>query len=187
MTVANPSTSLSLIKVTTSTALSSGTDPTTAASYTKTAVASRSIPANTLIATNPSTTLADTKAYSSVQISATQHIELNSDLLYCNHSCDPNVIFNVDKLSVEVVGEKERLTGGLEIWSLREIREGEELRFFYPSTEWDMAQGFECSCGATQCLGLIAGARSLSDEVLSRYWLSQHIKELLKKRESVQV
>lgn len=32
--------------------------------------------------------------------------------------------------------------------ALRDIKEGDVLEFFYPSTEWDMAQPFECSCGA---------------------------------------
>lgn len=28
------------------------------------------------------------------------------------------------------------------------LKKGQDITFFYPSTEWDMAQGFECSCGA---------------------------------------
>lgn len=28
------------------------------------------------------------------------------------------------------------------------IKKGGDITFFYPSTEWDMAQGFDCSCGA---------------------------------------
>jgi hypothetical protein len=36
------------------------------------------------------------KQYSTVQVSPAEHIELQSDLLYCNHSCDPNVAFVVD-------------------------------------------------------------------------------------------
>jgi hypothetical protein len=33
------------------------------------------------------------------------------------------------------------------------IEVGQELTFFYPSTEWDMAQGFECICGTATCRG----------------------------------
>lgn len=33
------------------------------------------------------------------------------------------------------------------------------MTFFYPSTEWDMAQGFDCGCGAEVSL------RELKDEV----------------------
>lgn len=28
------------------------------------------------------------------------------------------------------------------------IKKGEAISFFYPSTEWDMAQAFDCNCGA---------------------------------------
>lgn len=54
-------------------------------------------------------TLPGIKAYSSVQVlpdppiasapnspDERRHIELNSDLLYVNHSCDPNVVFDVN-------------------------------------------------------------------------------------------
>lgn len=41
----------------------------------------------------PHADFASTKSYSTVQTGPNTHIELNSDLLYCNHSCDPNVAF----------------------------------------------------------------------------------------------
>lgn len=28
------------------------------------------------------------------------------------------------------------------------LTKGQDITFFYPSTEWDMAQGFDCTCGA---------------------------------------
>ncbi|KAF1992023.1 hypothetical protein K402DRAFT_300554, partial [Aulographum hederae CBS 113979] len=110
-----------------------------------------------------------TKAYTSVQISPNQHIELNSALVYCNHSCDPSVVFDMDKMEVRV-GEG------------RELKEGDALTFFYPSTEWDMAQPFECNCGAEKCLGTIAGAKDIDEEALQRYWLNKHIVEMLEER-----
>ena len=30
--------------------------------------------------------------YATVQLSATQHYHLNSDLVYINHGCDPNLV-----------------------------------------------------------------------------------------------
>jgi hypothetical protein len=42
--------------------------------------------------------------------------------------------------------------GAPERWEVlagpRGLAEGQDITFFYPSTEWDMAQGFDCSCGA---------------------------------------
>lgn len=49
-------------------------------------------------------------SYSTVQVGEQKHIELNSDLLYCNHSCDPNVRFDVsstDKSGWAAVAEKD--------------------------------------------------------------------------------
>lgn len=65
------------------------------------------------------------KRYSSVQISATEHVELNSDLLYLNHSCDPSTYLDITKRAIV---------------ALKDIKQGEELTFFYPSTEWDMGK-----------------------------------------------
>lgn len=62
------------------------------------------------------------------------------------------------------------------------LRAGEELTFFYPSTEWHMAQPFECRCGKSVCMGKITGARDMSEENLSNYWLNVHIEELLEER-----
>ena len=35
------------------------------------------------------------KAYSTVQVSRTQHVDLNCDFLFANHSCDPSLEFHV--------------------------------------------------------------------------------------------
>ncbi|KAF3130274.1 hypothetical protein TWF703_008262 [Orbilia oligospora] len=66
-------------------------------SFSKYASASNPVPANTVVADFSAATPASEKAYSSVQVSETDHIELNSDLLYANHSCNPNVVFDTDK------------------------------------------------------------------------------------------
>jgi hypothetical protein len=43
----------------------------------------------------------------------------------------------------------------------RGLKVGEELTFFYPSTEWNMDQGFSCFCGTDSCLGYIGGAKNM--------------------------
>eukprot|EP00798_Chlamydomonas_sp_ICE-L_P016717 gene16717-22986_t len=55
--------------------------------------------------------------------------------------------------------------------------EPDELRvtFFYPSTEWDLGRPFTCSCGASNCLGRIEGARSTDRQLLQNYRLNNHI------------
>jgi hypothetical protein len=111
------------------------------------------------------------KAYSSVQVSETSHIELNSDLVYVNHSCKPNLVFDMGKFEVRV-------------HEGREVKRGDGLTFFYPSSEWDMAQPFECGCGEKECLGTIRGAGEIDEEVLSRFWLNPHIEMLMDARKS---
>ncbi|KAL4970634.1 uncharacterized protein BDV14DRAFT_161624 [Aspergillus stella-maris] len=110
------------------------------------------------------------KAYSSVQTGRDTHIELNSDLLYCNHSCEPSLIFDMGKMEVRVVDDKP-------------LKKGDALTFFYPSSEWEMDQKFQCNCGTKRCKGLIGGAGNMSREDLEGYWLNAHIEELLKERD----
>lgn len=113
-----------------------------------------------------------TVAYSSVQASRDLHIELNCDLVYINHSCRPSLVFDMQAWEVRVADD---LEGGL--------KAGDELTFFYPSTEWHMAQPFECLCGTKECKGKITGAKDMQKGVLGEYWLSGHIRELLDEKE----
>jgi hypothetical protein len=106
------------------------------------------------------------KAYSSVQVGENNHIELNSELVFCNHSCDPNAVFDMGKFEVRVHEGKE-------------LKKGDKITFFYPSSEWDMAQPFECGCGSEKCLGTIKGAGEMDDGVLRGFWLNEHIIRML--------
>ena len=117
------------------------------------------------------TLVASERAYTSVQVSEDADIELNSELVYCNHSCDPSVVFDMGKSEVRIV-EK------------RPLRKGDDITFFYPSTEWDMEQPFRCQCGKSSCVGTIKGAKYLSDVTLEMYWLNAHIERLMSSRKS---
>jgi hypothetical protein len=66
----------------------------------------------------------------------------------------------------------------------RPLRVGDALTFFYPSTEWEMDQPFDCCCGAEggRCMGIIKGAKFLQHEELAGYWLNEHIVEMLNRR-----
>lgn len=43
----------------------------------------------------PPCTPADTATYATVQMGADSHLNLNSDLLYINHSCEPTLVSSV--------------------------------------------------------------------------------------------
>jgi hypothetical protein len=107
-------------------------------------------------------TRTETATYTSIQTDLGIHIE-EYYVSYLNHSCDPTVILDTETLVFRAA---------------RDIEAGEELNFFYPSNEWDMAQPFTCQCGATHCLGQIAGAKHVSLNTLSRQYVSRHIVEM---------
>jgi len=60
---------------------------------------------------------------------------------------------------------------------LQDLTKGDELTFFYPSTEWDMAQPFVCNCGNATCLQLINGASHLNNSTLNNYQLTNFIQQ----------
>jgi hypothetical protein len=104
-----------------------------------------------------------TPTYLTVQVDANKHILLDPVFLqYINHSCDPNVFFD---------------TTSMFLIALKEIQPSDELTFFYPSTEWKMAQTFQCNCGSHQCIGEIKGAADLSADIISKYRLTDFIQQ----------
>lgn len=107
----------------------------------------------------------------SIQVNELSHITLDPEYLqYINHSCHPNVFFDIQKMSLVC---------------LRPISLDDELTFFYPSTEWSMFHCFSCNCGASTCLGNIRGASSLSPDILKQYRLSEFIRTHFKKRDRI--
>ena len=109
-----------------------------------------------------------TPNYLTVQIAEDKHIELFPECLECaNHSCNPNCFFD---------------TTSMEFVTLRAIKKGEELNFFYPSAEWDMDQPFPCHCGSPDCIGWVKGAKYLSDDAIKRYRFTDFIRQKLNTR-----
>ena len=105
--------------------------------------------------------------YLTIQIEEKKHIHLSPEFLqYVNHSCSPNVLFNTSTMNFECVSD---------------ILQGDQLTFFYPATEWDMSQPFECNCGSTNCLGLIKGASATPLSGLKKYTLSAFISLMLER------
>jgi hypothetical protein len=102
--------------------------------------------------------------YQTVQIGPRRHTLSLGILQYINHSCEPNVIIDT----------KSRLC-----YAAREIPPREELSYFYPSTEWELARPFLCLCGVAHCIRIVTGARYLSTDTLSRYFINEHIRELI--------
>jgi hypothetical protein len=111
-------------------------------------------------------------SYLTVQISDNEHIELLPAYLECvNHSCDPNSFFDTTKQL---------------FISMKSIQEGEEFTFFYPSSEWDMDQAFQCNCGSAACIGLIKGAQHLPSSLIKNYRFTDFIEQKLRLERGLQ-
>lgn len=102
--------------------------------------------------------------YQTIQIGPREHIEELGVIVYMNHSCDPNTEVNTTTMTIV---------------ARRDIAPGEPLTFFYPSTEWEMDRPFVCACGTDRCVGIVAGARHLPVAVLSRYFVNEHIRQMI--------
>lgn len=98
-----------------------------------------------------------------VQMDRHLHTEVGK-LSALNHSCDPNVILDMEHMVVI---------------ANRDIKAGDELTFFYPSTEWEMDAPFICLCGASNCIHVVAGARFLPLSTLEQHYLNRHIREMM--------
>lgn len=114
------------------------------------------------------------KKWSTVQISENQHIELNSALVYLNHSCVPTMEIDTTKMEVRVARN-------------RDLQVGDELSFFYPSTEWQMAKPFACLCGSgAKCLGTLSGAADIDVLAMDKegMFFNDHILKMKKSQQS---
>ena len=98
-----------------------------------------------------------------VQIGREQHVEVK-ELASMNHSCNPSTFLDTTRMLV---------------FAARDLVPGDELTFFYPSTEWEMSSPFICLCGASNCINVVAGARFLPLSTLEHHYLNHHIRELM--------
>ncbi|KAI0402151.1 hypothetical protein F4802DRAFT_386137 [Xylaria palmicola] len=126
------------------------------------------LPAGALFARISGVTVISPPSWSSVQAGPNLHIELNSNLVFINHSCTPTLEWDMERMEVRVSKSCD-------------LKKGDLLSFFYPSTEWKMAQPFTCWCNAGEgvCFGRIEGAARLDAKRLSGYWINGYIKEML--------
>jgi hypothetical protein len=103
--------------------------------------------------------------YLTIQVGEDQHSMVDPLFLhFTNHSCNPNVVCDIQNL---------------QFIAIKPIAKEEELTWFYPSTEWNMNQPFNCICQSGNCLGYIQGSAHLSTSILTQYQLSDFIKTKL--------
>lgn len=70
-----------------------------------------------------------------------------------NHSCSPNSYICFDDLTYR---------------ALRDVANCEELTFHYCTTEYELANPFDCLCGSPDCLGHVTGFKGLNEEQVEK-------------------
>ena len=111
----------------------------------------------------------------SVQVGTAEHLDLPPGCLpeevldryfwrFMNHSCDPSAAVRDRR-----------------VLSRRPLAAWSEVTFNYNTTEYDMAEPFECRCGSMACQGTVRGFRYLPD-AQRRWlspWLASHLRAVL--------
>lgn len=112
----------------------------------------------------------------SIQVGSDAHLDPISDHASpwgaLNHGCDPNVVIDVSRRVIV---------------ARRAIAAGDQLRFDYNTTEWELAESFVCNCGVPTCVGVAMGFAHLSStrqQILLRD-AAPHIRSLHAARLSV--
>ncbi|KXL47310.1 hypothetical protein M433DRAFT_64291 [Acidomyces richmondensis BFW] len=114
-----------------------------------------------------------------IQTSATTHAEPRCALLYLNHSCQPTLEVHVHPPAADGTYPN-GCAAELRVARDRNLQVGDELTFFYPSTEWEFDREFDCLCDAPKsiCIGRVQGAKNLNAQVMGRWWMNKHILDL---------
>jgi hypothetical protein len=117
-----------------------------------------------------------------------------------NHSCQPSVevhVFSPDengrypsappdggapKSDISKLLTEHGLAGEVKIARDRDIKKGDHLTFFYPSTEWAMDRPFDCLCGAPEgvCLSSVQGSKYIPNDRIDQWFVNDHILSLKK-------
>lgn len=110
----------------------------------------------------PKSAILPKKDFTTVQVQDIGHFQFDNEFEYMNHSCDPSAALLVlpqPDGSVHV-----------NIRAIKAISPGDDITFFYPSTEWDMDEPFACRCkdfsGGDGCISQIGGAKYIDRDLL---------------------
>ena len=88
------------------------------------------------------------RTWRTLQLDDSHHLR-NEFLIFVDHSCSPNGLLDVDNLALVAI---------------RDISVDDPVTFFYPGSEVELSQPFECHCGSSDCLRHINGGFYLNLE-----------------------
>jgi len=104
-------------------------------------VASQQIKVGEVIVQSCKEEIQNHRTWRTLQLDESRHLR-NEFLNFVDHSCSPNSLLDVDNLALVAI---------------RDISVGSPIRFFYPGSEVELSQAFECHCGSKECLQHING------------------------------
>ena len=88
-----------------------------------------------------------------LQLAEGYHYQAFPEPLRINHHCSPNGYMCFEDMTYR---------------ALRDVSAGEELTFHYCTTEFEMANPFDCLCGSPDCLGWVAGFKHLDEKQVEK-------------------
>jgi hypothetical protein len=99
------------------------------------------------------TLLLGEKESHTLQVGMDEYILCSPPFLFSNHSCNPNCAVNAN----------------LEFFTLREIKENEELLWDYSTSMFERHWTMQCFCGSENCRYIIRDFDYLSTELQTKY------------------
>ena len=110
-----------------------------------------------------------------IQLSETQHCNVQAPLMYTSHSCQPNtrIVFTPNTISSlsstisPTINTKQTNISSfsdtiyVNLIAIHDIEPKTLISFDYCTSEWQMASPFPCNCGAPNCRGIIEGYKHL--------------------------
>lgn len=93
-------------------------------------------------------------------IAASDPSEIPGDMVYTNHSCDPNIA----------------IQGQIAFVTMRAIARGEELTHDWATTD-DLDYRMDCRCGSPKCRRVVTGKDWMRPDLQARYagWFCWHL------------
>jgi len=126
----------------------------------------------------------------SIQTGPSNHVRMDLPARFLNHACGSAANVgarlplngNADQRDGVSSLSLSQWTPVYEFVALRDICAGEELRFDYETTEYQLQATFDCACGSPDCRGTLQGFGAWSELILQqhpRQWIAPYLLKTL--------
>lgn len=97
-----------------------------------------------------------------------EHFMIDLPARFINHSCNGNI------------GIQDNDSGAYDFFALKDIERGEELRWDYETSEFEILGFEDCFCGDAKCRGTLGGFKKHGEIIKKQYgkYYANYLKEL---------